>query len=170
MPDFAAMTTEEILTVVGIWVFFCGLVALLARALGKSPITGFVLSLILSPLIGFLWAVLSGAPKRPADVLVCTNCGVPLYQQWWSSKKQLYECRHCKTDTPGTHVGGSTPPVVAGANPPILPEPSAQITGRPQQVAPGPTTTPDAFCPRCGKPRTGTLPHCANCGYAFDAD
>jgi hypothetical protein len=148
------MTTEELYGFIVIYVFLAGLVALLARATGKSPVTGFALSLLLSPLIGFLWAVLSSGPKGPANSVVCTNCGAALYQQWWSNSMRAYECRHCKAVTPGK---------------PVAPEPSAQITGRPQTIASGPTPPPESrFCPQCGTPRTGTLPHCANCGYRFD--
>lgn len=76
--------------------------------------------------------------------LFCTNCRAPLYPQWWSRKKGAYECRACGTLTPGAPAAPTTP----------LPLANAVATGA-------------VFCPQCGTQRTGSMPFCQKCGFAF---
>ena len=56
------MTNDQFLIVV-VYVFLAGCVALLARSQGRSPVHWFLIALMLSPLLGFLAAVLSPSPK-----------------------------------------------------------------------------------------------------------
>lgn len=55
--------TDELLTYGIAWLVGCTIVAWIASGQGRSPVTWFSVSLLLSPLLGFLGVVLT-APKR----------------------------------------------------------------------------------------------------------
>jgi len=71
------MTSDELWTLSAFWALFAGFVAMIARSQGRSPVTWFMLSLVLSPLFGFLAVVLTAPRKGPAMTPPpCPRCGV----------------------------------------------------------------------------------------------
>lgn len=54
---------EDAIGIVSVYLILAGLVALLARSQGRSPLTWFLLAALLSPLLAFLAAVLTPSPR-----------------------------------------------------------------------------------------------------------
>ena len=54
---------DQLLTYLVVWVVLATLVAWIARSQGRSPMTWFGISILLSPLVGFV-AVILTAPRK----------------------------------------------------------------------------------------------------------
>jgi hypothetical protein len=55
--------TDDLLVVGIVWLIGCTIVAWIAHSQGRSPVTWFGVSVLLSPLLGFVAVILS-APKK----------------------------------------------------------------------------------------------------------
>ena len=57
--------TDDLLTVVIVWVIGATIVAWIAHSQGRSPLTWFGIAVLLSPLLGFVAVILSAPKKGP---------------------------------------------------------------------------------------------------------
>ena len=82
-----------------LWFFFCGLVAVVASGRGRSAFGFFLLSVILSPLIGLIIALVVSNRKgeldlkkalKNGDIVECTACAEHI-------KAAANVCKHCGT-------------------------------------------------------------------------
>jgi hypothetical protein len=90
---------ETLLTAGTIWLVLAGLVALIAPSRGKSPLGAFLISILLSPLIGFLVVIL--LPSETTQP--CPHCGE-------SIRKTAKVCRYCGRDIPVERVPTQSAP------------------------------------------------------------
>jgi hypothetical protein len=89
-----------LLPILAIYLVLAGLVALIAPSRGKSPLGAFLISILLSPLIGFLVVVLLPSETTRS----CPHCGE-------SIKKAAIVCRYCGRDVvPETMARSSQQP------------------------------------------------------------
>jgi hypothetical protein len=74
---FAGWSSQDLITLAVVWLVLCGVVAFIAPMRGKSPVGAFLISLLASPLIGFLAVVLarpeSQAPEAVAGAARRSN-------------------------------------------------------------------------------------------------
>lgn len=70
-----------------LWIFFSSLVAIYAQKTGKGTASAFFVSLILSPIVGFIAVALSS----PTHMKKCPKCA-----EW--VKKEATKCRFCGSE------------------------------------------------------------------------
>jgi len=71
---------DELLGLAVIWLIGCTVVAWIASSQGRSPLAWFGISVLLSPLLGFLAVVLTPKPKEATPQVAappCPRCGTP---------------------------------------------------------------------------------------------
>ena len=77
------MTAEEIWGAIAVWAVLCAVVALIANARGRSQLNWFLISFLLSPVVGFVAVVLMPNLKTrtaelaptPGVAPPCPRCG-----------------------------------------------------------------------------------------------
>ncbi len=84
---FDGIPPEQLYGLAAFYLLLCGIVALIAPSRGKSAINGFLISLLLSPLIGFLVVVL----LPPENQRKCPDCGEMI-------RKDAKLCRFCQRE------------------------------------------------------------------------
>lgn len=84
---------------------FCLLVGVYARWIKRGEVAWFLLSLIISPLLGFLILLVAGPPKE--NLKKCPKCAEEV-------KAEAMVCRFC-------HYDFSPPPVIPIIDPPLKP-------------------------------------------------
>lgn len=118
------------------WILFAGVVGIVASSRGRSGFGWFLLSILISPLLGVILVALMPALPRPAagalstDLVACEHCGggVP---------RGAGLCRHCKR------------PLVCNASKPALVQMGERV---------------EVKCPECAELVLAEAKRCKHCG------
>lgn len=96
------------------WIVLAIAVGAYASSKGRSGVGFFFLSLLLSPLIGFIWVAVSGSNPAGKGLRKCPQCA-----EW--IQPEALKCRFCSTD-----LSAPVAPALAPSLPPIVHKESAE--------------------------------------------